>query len=70
MPVGPTSRIAVTADLVARRNEIAELLEQAAVEACLFDCANEEERQFVRGCCVRERRDAMACGRTPSNAPE
>jgi hypothetical protein len=36
-----------TAAWVARRNEAAERLEQAAIEACLFDCANDEERQLV-----------------------
>ena len=37
----------LSAAWVARRHQVAEQLEQAAIEACLFDCANDEDRRFV-----------------------
>jgi hypothetical protein len=56
----PHRYVALTADHVARRNELAELLEQAAVEACLFGCANEGERRFVMGRAAGQGREARA----------
>jgi hypothetical protein len=61
MPVGPTSRIPLTGDWVARRNELAAQMEQAAAKACLFDCETEEERRFVNGRVAARRWRSASC---------